>query len=1025
MPLINFQGHNGSGKTTLIDALTLVYYGEDTNNLNYTSMERRSVAGAIHWGMANRARRPGKTYSYIILEAQDANDKIYHQGIRYMSKANSEKVDEMVYFWGEGTLESIHADDPQVTDAGSVWTDKRQRTSNREKAFDAFFVRRGYLETFRKATVNGKTPQKRFRDFGRNILDNKSANDTTDSQYIRTAVFPDTETGDIYKNIADTIYNLRCIEAKDAENKKKEEFLRDIFTKGNDFINAADRYLFGERMAPFINMSHYDREVRRLTTELSENEAEQDKYRQKDKQLLEEHDALLKEQTKIENTDDIERAAERALEAAKNSLKAAATDYKRYEEYHTAEAEILAATGIQTAVNKTVLLKAADAYLDSLRDESDSLASKIFENESKIRNNDDLIRTLEGNLMQSASNNAIAQMRADAEALKRNIENECPGATPKILYECVERIKDEEWQEAVESLIGNNRFGIIVEPEYYDRACSIQHRCRGNKRDSIVLNTRNKREAKNGTVPELFVCNDVNAQRYLDSTYGVYKLCESDREYSNAEYALRKNGQYKVPGRSVKPGSFRKVVLVFGSEALERTINELHRENAALRKSTDEHEAKKSELAQKTDSMIENKRTVLNNSEFASETFKECYEKAVQSAAEAEKELKNVRMSDIVQRKYEALREIARQLKENEKQRGKNRENSRIAENMYENTKNAMSTAKGQLDAFKKQAANFEEPTEEDKRRAEEENLLTILLGDVNVNTRLLEWKGAMQAKKELMVTTYSHYKDIRDKFVNLPDEIRTKADLQRISEELEIIDNLVFDSQLREQLRRLNYSLEQSYCMCLQSVYEEYKKALELRDEMNKIISKYQIGNFYYRLGPIISMSTNELDILELAKIQCEQGIQLDYSQMNKLNALCQKAYDAHWNPFDYRYYITTEVQCKGINETVWKNSSRVRAANSNGQQGILRYLFKVIVLYSQAFNDKSLNFIFTDEALGGIDETNSKYFFDIIKELGVQCIIASHEDRFAEYADLGYIFHNEDDCVIPLYYKIERNAS
>lgn len=95
--LIYFVGHNGSGKTTFLDAMSLILYGEDTNKLNYTSPDKRPASSSVHWGTGPDARRPGKTYSYIIIEARDTNDRTYYQGIRYMSKAGSENIDEKVF----------------------------------------------------------------------------------------------------------------------------------------------------------------------------------------------------------------------------------------------------------------------------------------------------------------------------------------------------------------------------------------------------------------------------------------------------------------------------------------------------------------------------------------------------------------------------------------------------------------------------------------------------------------------------------------------------------------------------------------------------------------------------------------------------------------------------------------------------------------------------------------------------------------------------------------------------------------
>lgn len=1012
-PLIYFVGHNGSGKTTILDAISLIIYAEDTNNLNYTSEDRRSAVSAIHWGSGDRALRPGKTYSYIIMEAKDANDRIYHQGIRYMSKGGSSKVDEAVYFWGEGTLESIHADEAAVTDNGDVIIDKSRRTNSRDAAFRKFFERRGYLETFRRATMGERDPLRRFRDHCRSILDNKKVKESTLSNYIKASIFPETVTADDYKELSETISKLDELKLMDQENRKKEQFLQSVYDSGRDYLAASDQFEFEQRIAPYINIAYYEEEKARQEALIEQAAAREEQCEKKEMDLQIEHDRLIEERTTIKNEEDPEKKAEAEVDRAKLKLKEASERHDKYTVYHKALERLLYTEGIEAEEGWPLkdVLEAVNEYLALKKNMSDKLSEKTFELRGQITTNNNTVESLQGSSAGGAANSAIAQMKADAELLKRQIKKEIPGADPKALYECVEEIRDESWQEAVEGLLGNTRFGVIVEPKYYDAACIIQHKLYGNKRDSIVLNTKLTRRAVQNSVPTLFVFNSADAQRYVEASYGSYILCETDNAYVQAEYALRKNGQHKAPGRSIKPGSIRKVIRVLGAAAIQRTIRELKAENKRLQEELTAVLAEKDSITAQMRQCEDCRKAVEDNREFASEEIRTAFMTASESLEKAEKELEEARSSDAVIAKKQKLNEIQILINVNNDERRDVSSEKRTVANERAAAEKELSTDVTELADFYKTAEDFAPPTEADFKKAEQSGLVLSLRGSANVNSRIKFLRIDKENKKTLLERILLSNDEIKDRFVNLPESISTRRDLERIADELNNISGLVFDRQLREHLSRLNASLEQSYVVCLQNVYQEYVKAQELRDSMNHIISKYQIGDYFYRLGPINSISGPDIDILELAKIQSGQGMQLDVRQIEDMNKVCQKAFAAGWNPFDYRRYITTDVQYRPSSSATWKNADQIFKDNSNGQQGILRYLFKIIVLYSQAFNGKkSLNFVATDEALQGVDETNSRYFFDILKELGIQCLISSFEDRFAEYSELTYICESKD---------------
>lgn len=1016
--VVNLLGHNGAGKTTIVDAITLILYGEDVDKLNFTSPQKRHVAGAMHWGIKSAARRPGKVYSYIILEARDSNGRVYHQGIRYMSKAGSEKVDGTLYFWGEGTLESINALNPAVTDAGEVITDRAHSSSDKNASFRVFYERRGYRESFRTLTAERRTPFLKFKDMNRSILNNSKIKEAAFSEYLKISFFPQTSTGDSYHSLSKTIHDLDELNLQNEQNREKEQFLTAVYAAGKNYLDTKSRYLFQQRIAPYINIEYYGGEVKRLSEAIRIAEQQEAEAVARKKIVDQERDELIGKKSVIENADDPEKEALSAYEKAVQERERCEAGYEKHKEY------LFAADDLRTLVNDAdislsdteILLESSRRVRDQMEKEQETLVIGINDKRREINANNEAIRSLTGKSA-GDTNNYVAQLKADAEALKNAIEREFPEASPAILYECIEKVRDEAWQDAVEGLIGNNRFGIIVRPDYYNRACAVQHRFSGNRKDSIVLNTMISRPAKEGSVPSLLVCSSEIAERYINSAYGSYILCDTDEEYATSEYALRCNGQYKVPGRSIKPGSTRKVVRVFGRSAMLHYVEELQEKNRRLEMEVNQQNVRCMFLKDTCRRITKQMRTVHDYAGFASDEHERLYSLAKEWEEMAEKELIAVRSSDAASKKKEAIEKIMSDIAGKDEEQARIDEEIRVIRNRKENAVKDRSSSKDQLDSFRKAVSdyNYPEPSEADWERVRDEDLSSTFRGKVNANSQLDSMKYSVKAARSAMENTFASNRGIMDRFTDFPESILTDRDLDRVGDELNKVTDLLFERSTVDNLRRLRYSLENNYCTCLQNMYQEYKKAAILREDVNRILSRYQIGQNFYRLGPVLSIKHDDVDVLELAKLQSEKSVPLNEEQIRALNDVCRKGFENNFNPFDYTQYITTELQYKRERDTAWKNADSASSSSSNGQQGILRYLLKIIVMYSQVFNDnKSLNFIITDEVLQGIDDTNSRYFFDILRELGVQSVISSFEDRFAEYPDYIYEFETKDDNVL-----------
>lgn len=140
----------------------------------------------------------------------------------------------------------------------------------------------------------------------------------------------------------------------------------------------------------------------------------------------------------------------------------------------------------------------------------------------------------------------IAQLRtgdreisAETEApqaarLRRLLRAELSLAAEQVPYLCtLLHVPDESWQDAVEGLLGHNRFHLLVPPEQYDAAMRLYHRRRlkDNLHGVGILDQErllaNRRLASDGTLAAQVETNHPAARAFVDLLFSVYHECDS------------------------------------------------------------------------------------------------------------------------------------------------------------------------------------------------------------------------------------------------------------------------------------------------------------------------------------------------------------------------------------------------------------------------------------------------------------------------------------------------------------------
>lgn len=191
------------------------------------------------------------------------------------------------------------------------------------------------------------------------------------------------------------------------------------------------------------------------------------------------------------------------------------------------------------------------------------------------------------------------------EAAVRYLEAQMPGARPRVLCNLVQPREGSRWQNAIEGLLGGNRFVILVDAQYEARAIrALRHELpatRQGREASVVQGELAKRRAESqalspDAVLQELVIADETARAYLVASYGRYVKVADAQALRGAPQALTVDGMasggFKMFSSWVEDGE-----LAFGAEARRKRVVRLARQIDEKTREMDAHRASAAKMA--------------------------------------------------------------------------------------------------------------------------------------------------------------------------------------------------------------------------------------------------------------------------------------------------------------------------------------------------------------------------------------------------------------------------------------------
>lgn len=211
--------------------------------------------------------------------------------------------------------------------------------------------------------------------------------------------------------------------------------------------------------------------------------------------------------------------------------------------------------------------------VDQFANAAEALNRKHFQCQDKVNRTQERINRLKEQILRLENANQVAYPQSVRRALAA-INSQFPEAAPSVLCDHVE-LADVSWQVAVEGLVGDNRFLILVDSAYEDRIISLLAD-QGLNKAAVLQGRKAAADAARLTLPEKSLVHLLRfthhlAESYFKVRYGNVRLLSDGDDPAMVARGLKQNGlaclNYRIFMSSVTEAD-----LVFGAEARRRAL---------------------------------------------------------------------------------------------------------------------------------------------------------------------------------------------------------------------------------------------------------------------------------------------------------------------------------------------------------------------------------------------------------------------------------------------------------------------
>ncbi len=485
-------GHNGSGKSSILDALQLVLVA-DLGRVRFNSAAQdrsqrsldsyvRGKIGEQHW------LRPGDTIGYVVLEwTDDLKHQAFVSGVCLEARAATQSV-EKTFFIGDGQL------NPDLfIDQGKPRTRREIKALARNRSSFSSFDQTGEYQADLLNRLGGLN--QRFFDLFLRALTFQPIRNIR--EFVEQWLL-EPNTLDVH-TLQSVVERLRDLERKAKDVEEQLKSLTAIIKTQDEAKRLRGLHGKFEILATHYQVAAIQQQInhqqQRLIATRHDYASNQTDLEQQLGLQQNAHVALIEAQVQLSQSDVVRRKNQLAAEIQQlqQNIQKINQRWRQVQTKLTQIASLLAQLkpiaehDLVNLLNQPEHIPQAQQILPLLQQQSAQTEAALdLHQQAMTRTTDTINRLIE---QEQALFREIESFEKHNRKnhYPQNVENVRNFLTSELntqlflLCELLE-IPDEHWQDAVEAMLGQRRFNIIVEPKYYSQALDLLDQLREKQR---------------------------------------------------------------------------------------------------------------------------------------------------------------------------------------------------------------------------------------------------------------------------------------------------------------------------------------------------------------------------------------------------------------------------------------------------------------------------------------------------------------------------------------------------------------
>lgn len=487
------SGENGSGKSTLLDAMQYLLVGGRSGakfNIAATDDAKRSLEGYIRGRIGAQDKeflREGDVITHIALEFYDDEEETYSIIGAILDLPKTGTLKERFYILENESIQEEYFID---------------------KKFPRNYISmRDYLKAL-NVELNPYDTQKAYRDalakfFGidarkyARILPKALAFQPIDLQQFMFEFLLDDDPIDI-RSLRNNVEQLKKVELQIIKDREKLEKLDKITDAGELITNSKDQIVINEIISQLNWVEQRESYIKTSENKFNVIEQKLAKLRDDKSKLdieIEENEATILNLERTRSNDDLDRTIIKYKEAFRKkeieyenekeiilSLKEMLKDeftvlkdlmnlvpseaFKSFVNYYQSSEDNLNPLELTNVLS--LIINDVQSYLQAYHTEREKIENEKQKISNQVYHAKQRLNQLKRNI-KSYSRQVEQLIQALNEGLTNHYQRDIK---VQPLAELIE-VNDPKWRNTLEGYLGNQRFNIIVEPEYFDLALQI------------------------------------------------------------------------------------------------------------------------------------------------------------------------------------------------------------------------------------------------------------------------------------------------------------------------------------------------------------------------------------------------------------------------------------------------------------------------------------------------------------------------------------------------------------------------